>query len=159
MVYIFFWSTLFVLASLVCASVQLTPPVSSSLSSTSASLIIAIVNIIIIIIIIIVIIIIIIIITIIIITIIIVVVIVIITGAQPENFQGRGGFVEIGHFDKHFVKNTRKKGLAGKNFRVFPPRYSSNNILNRKFNTKLDTIRTFFSKIRALFPLFQLLLP
>ena len=28
---------------------------------------------------------------------------------QPEIFQGRGGFVELGHFDKHFVKNTRKK--------------------------------------------------
>ena len=26
---------------------------------------------------------------------------------QPENFQIRGGFVELGHFDKHFVKNTR----------------------------------------------------
>ena len=25
-------------------------------------------------------------------------------------FQDRGGFVELGHFDKHFVKNTRKKG-------------------------------------------------
>ena len=28
---------------------------------------------------------------------------------QPEIFQGRGGFVELGHFNKHFVKNTRKK--------------------------------------------------
>ena len=26
-----------------------------------------------------------------------------------RNFQGRGGFVELEHFDKHFVKNTRKK--------------------------------------------------
>ena len=30
-------------------------------------------------------------------------------GAQPEIFQGRGSFMELGHFDKHFVKNTRKK--------------------------------------------------
>ena len=38
------------------------------------------------------------------------------TGAQPEIFQGRGGFVELGRFDKLFVKNTRKKGPAGKIF-------------------------------------------
>ena len=30
-------------------------------------------------------------------------------GAQPEIFQGIGIFVELGHFDKHFIKNTRKK--------------------------------------------------
>ena len=40
-------------------------------------------------------------------------------GAQPEFFQGRGGFVELGHFDKYFVNNTRKKGPARKNFGVF----------------------------------------
>ena len=28
-------------------------------------------------------------------------------GAQPEIFQGREGSVELGHFDKHFVKNSR----------------------------------------------------
>ena len=25
------------------------------------------------------------------------------TGAQSEIFQGRWGFVELGHFDEHFV--------------------------------------------------------
>ena len=40
-------------------------------------------------------------------------------GAQPEIFQGRGGFVKLGHFNKHFVKNTRKKGAAGKIFGVY----------------------------------------
>ena len=45
-------------------------------------------------------------------------------GAQPKMFQGRGGFVELRHFDKHFVKNTRKKGPAGEHFEVFSPRYS-----------------------------------
>ena len=29
------------------------------------------------------------------------------SGAQPEIFQGRGGFVELGHFDKLFVKNIK----------------------------------------------------
>ena len=33
------------------------------------------------------------------------------SGAQPEIFQDREGF-EIGHFDKHFVKNRRKKSPA-----------------------------------------------
>ena len=45
-------------------------------------------------------------------------------GTQPEIFQSRGSFMELGHFDKHFVKNTRKKCLAVKYFRVFSPRYS-----------------------------------
>ena len=30
-------------------------------------------------------------------------------GAQPEIFQGREGFVELGHSDKHFVKRSKKK--------------------------------------------------
>ena len=34
------------------------------------------------------------------------------------------GIVELVHFDKHFVKNTRKRGPAGKHFGVFYPRYS-----------------------------------
>ena len=41
------------------------------------------------------------------------------TGTQQEIFQGRGGFMEFGHFDKHFVKNTRKEGLTGKTFAFF----------------------------------------
>ena len=40
-------------------------------------------------------------------------------GGQREIFQGRRGFVECGHFDKHFVKNRRKRGSAGKSFVVF----------------------------------------
>ena len=41
--------------------------------------------------------------------------------ALPEIFQGRGTFVELGHFDKQITKNTRKKGPAGKHFGVFSP--------------------------------------
>ena len=37
---------------------------------------------------------------------------------EPEGFQSRGDFVELGHFDKHFVKNARKKRLAGKHFSI-----------------------------------------
>ena len=33
-----------------------------------------------------------------------------------RNFSGQGkwGFVKLGHIDKHFVKNTRKRGPGGK---------------------------------------------
>ena len=56
--------------------------------------------------------------------------------------------MELGHFDKLFVKNTRKKGPAGKIF-------SLNYIFNGRFNPSMDTIRAFFSKIRALFLIFK----
>ena len=29
-------------------------------------------------------------------------------GMQPEIFQGRGGFVKLGHVDKYFIKKSRK---------------------------------------------------
>lgn len=45
------------------------------------------------------------------------------TGAQPEILQGRGGFMELDHFDKHFVKNKRKRGCAWKNFGFFSPKF------------------------------------
>ena len=35
-------------------------------------------------------------------------------GVQPEYFQGRESFVELGHPDKCFVKNTRQKAAQGK---------------------------------------------
>ena len=39
---------------------------------------------------------------------------------QPQIFQGRGGFVEVAHFDEHFYKQFFfKKDPAGKTFRVF----------------------------------------
>ena len=46
------------------------------------------------------------------------------SGAQSEIFQGWGGFVELGQFDKLSVKDTRKKGSVGKIFAAFSPRYS-----------------------------------
>ena len=38
----------------------------------------------------------------------------VIAGAQSETFPGRGGFLELEYFDKHFVKKSRKKGPVGK---------------------------------------------
>ena len=40
-------------------------------------------------------------------------------GAQPVMFQGRGGLVGLGHFYKHFDKNTRKKVPQGKIWELF----------------------------------------
>ena len=37
-----------------------------------------------------------------------------VSSVQPEYFQGRESFVESGHPDKYFVKNTRKKAAQGK---------------------------------------------
>ena len=44
--------------------------------------------------------------------------------AQPEVFHGGIGFVKLGHSDKPFVKSTRKKVPAGKNFGAFFPRHN-----------------------------------
>ena len=41
------------------------------------------------------------------------------TGAQPEIFQGRKRFVELGHFDKNFVKTQEKKAPQGKVWSFF----------------------------------------
>ena len=46
-----------------------------------------------------------------------------VTSRLCEIFQGRGAFVELGHFDKNFTKNARKKGPSGKNVRDFSPIY------------------------------------
>ena len=53
------------------------------------------------------------------------------TGAQPEILQGRRGFMELDHFDKHFVKNKRKKRpRREKLWSIFSHVYSQNYKLN-----------------------------
>ena len=42
------------------------------------------------------------------------------SGAQPENLQGRRGFVELEHFDKHFIRNSRKKAPQREFLEFFP---------------------------------------
>ena len=74
---------------------------------------------------------------------------------QPEIFQGRADFLELEHFNKHFVNNTRKRDLAGKHFGAFSPRYCYYYIVNREFNPEIDIIRAFFLKIRAPFSIFK----
>ena len=40
-------------------------------------------------------------------------------GVQPEIFQGRGGFMELGHFNKLFIQYSRKKAPHGKILKLF----------------------------------------
>ena len=77
------------------------------------------------------------------------------TRLTVANFQGRGGFMKLGHFNKHFLENSRKNSRAGENFEVFSPRYFFNYILNGKFNLRMDTVRAFFSKSQGNFFYFQ----
>ena len=39
--------------------------------------------------------------------------------AKPDIFQCRGIFVKLGHFDKHFIKKSRKKARQGKILEFF----------------------------------------
>ena len=51
--------------------------------------------------------------------------------------------MELGYFDKIFVKKARKKDSAGKRFGAFSPRYSWNYILNGTFNPKMEKLGPF----------------
>ena len=76
-------------------------------------------------------------------------------GTRKFSRQGRRAFVGPEYFDKHFLKNMRKRGPVGKYFEVFLHLDTQNYILNEKFNPKMDTIRIFLSRIRILFLDFQ----
>ena len=39
-------------------------------------------------------------------------------GAEREIFQGRGSFVELGHFNKNLIKTHKKKAPHGKIFEL-----------------------------------------
>ena len=70
-------------------------------------------------------------------------------GAQPEIFQGRGGFLKLGHFDITFPQKIKEKKPP--KFWNFLSQILWNYILNGKFNLRMDKIWVFFSKIRAFF--------
>ena len=74
----------------------------------------------------------------------------ILTGAQPEIL---GQPEKLGHFDKQFVINSRKKWLALGTFQIFlldTPETTFGMV-----NLYMDTIRAFFSKIRGRFFIFK----
>ena len=51
-----------------------------------------------------------------------------------RNLSGHGVFLQIGQFDEHFMKNTRKKCQTGENLGVFFLEKLKNCILDKKFN-------------------------
>ena len=60
-------------------------------------------------------------------------------------YAGTGNIVELKNFDKQFLKTTRNRGLAGKHFEEFYPKYFLNYLLNGKFNPIMD-IWAFYSE-------------
>ena len=72
-------------------------------------------------------------------------------GVQPKIFQGKGGFVELGHLDKYFNKNEKEKSHAEKYLGCFSTGYFLNYILNGKFDLQMDKIMAFFPKSRQVF--------
>ena len=64
--------------------------------------------------------------------------------------RGRGRFVELGHFDKDFVKNIRKRGPPGKHLGIFSPSFKTMFWIE-KFNLMMDTIKVLLWKIRSFF--------
>ena len=74
--------------------------------------------------------------------------------AQPDIFQGRGGFAILGHFDKKFVKNT-KKGPTGKILEFFLQDTLKTTFSMEYLIQKWKLSGAFFQKIRALFSIFK----
>ena len=52
--------------------------------------------------------------------------------------------MKLGHFDKHFIKKSRKKAPQGKILEFFLLDTLKTTVLNGKFNQRMDTIRAFF---------------
>ena len=69
-------------------------------------------------------------------------------------FQGRGVFLELGHFVKHSPK-TREKKCRREKISIFCLETLENFISNEKFYPQMTTIRAFFLQIRALFSDFR----
>ena len=59
---------------------------------------------------------------------------------KPDIFQGRGDFMELGHFNKYFAKKTKKMAPQGNIMDIFC-QILLTYILNAKFNPTMDTIR------------------
>ena len=78
-----------------------------------------------------------------------------VTGAQPEIFQGRTGFLEQKHFDKHFMHDMQKKASAGENFLVSSSRCSENCILNENLIPKCTQTRQFFPILEYFLSIFK----
>ena len=80
-------------------------------------------------------------------------------GAQPEIFQGRGGFVELGQFDKDLVKNTKKKAPQGNILKIYDLDTVKTTFRMKKLTQRWTQSGLFFPKISALFSIFKKVFP
>ena len=69
--------------------------------------------------------------------------------------QGAGEVCETRALQYRFRQKHQKKKPRKETFGVFSPRYSEKYNLNGKFNSKMNTIRAFLSKIKTLFLIFR----
>ena len=60
-----------------------------------------------------------------------------VSSAQPEIFQGKGGFLEYGHFDKHFMYGIQKNCPTEENFSVFFSKILLKTVLSEQFSSIL----------------------
>ena len=65
--------------------------------------------------------------------------------------QGRGEFVELGHFDKHFVKNTQKRAPQGNVLEFFFLHTLKTIFCMEKLTQRWSQSGPFYSEIRTLF--------
>ena len=79
----------------------------------------------------------------------------IVAGAQPGFFQGRRFFIELGHFNKHFVKNTIEKVPQGKILEFFSQDTLKIIFRMEKLAQRWTKSGPFFPKFRALFSIFK----
>ena len=79
-------------------------------------------------------------------------------GAQPEIFQGRGGFVELGQFDKDLVKNTKKKARK-ETLKIYVLDTVKTTFRMKKLTQRWTQSCLFSPKISALFSIFKKVFP
>ena len=77
------------------------------------------------------------------------------SGVQPDIFQSRRGFVELGSFDKLFFKNTQKKAPQGKILELFLLDTLKTTFWMEDSTQRWTQLGPFFPKVRALFWIFK----
>ena len=70
-------------------------------------------------------------------------------GTQPEIFQGRKVFVELGNVDNHFVKNTQRKGPLGKKYFLLD--IAKTTFWMKNLTQRLTQLGPFFPKLGHFF--------
>ena len=63
---------------------------------------------------------------------------------RTRNFQSMRDFLELGHSDKQFIKNARKRRCTRKDFGAILPRCYQNYNFNGNFNPKMNKNQNYF---------------